>query len=111
MDWSTKFRRQQECSFGVNCLYDDLLVTGVICTLSAGNATLKLAEHHCHLSRNRHETCPPVPALHIRSCRPCAARRAVDGSRIANEVIYLVTGEIVRHSDDTFEKLIQSLKD
>jgi hypothetical protein len=26
-------------------------------------------------------------------------------------VIYLVTGEIVRHSDDTFEKLIQSLKD
>jgi phosphate transport system protein len=38
-------------------------------------------------------------------------RMADHATRIALEVIYLVTGEIVRHSDDTFEKLIQSLKD
>jgi phosphate transport system protein len=38
-------------------------------------------------------------------------RMADHATRIAQEVIYLVTGEIVRHSDDTFEKLIQSLKD
>lgn len=31
-------------------------------------------------------------------------------TRIALEVIYLVTGEIVRHSDGAFEKLIQYLK-
>jgi len=38
-------------------------------------------------------------------------RMADHATRIAREVIYLVTGEIVRHSEDTFEKLIQSLKD
>lgn len=38
-------------------------------------------------------------------------RMADHATRIALEAIYLVTGEIVRHSDDTFEKLIQSLKD
>lgn len=38
-------------------------------------------------------------------------RLADHATRIALEVIYLVTGEIVRHSEDTFEKLIQSLKD
>lgn len=38
-------------------------------------------------------------------------RMADHATRIAQEVIYLVTGEIVRHSDDTFEKLIQSIKD
>ncbi len=38
-------------------------------------------------------------------------RMADHATRIALEVIYLVTGEIVRHSEDTFEKLIQSLKD
>jgi len=38
-------------------------------------------------------------------------RMADHATRIAREVIYLVTGEIVRHSDDTFEKLIQTLKD
>ena len=32
-------------------------------------------------------------------------------TRIAQEVIYLVTGEIVRHADDTFENLILSIKD
>ena len=32
-------------------------------------------------------------------------------TRIAREVLYLVTGEIVRHTDGSFEKLIQSLKD
>ncbi len=32
-------------------------------------------------------------------------------TRIAQEVIYLITGEIIRHSDGSFEKLIQSLKD
>ncbi len=32
-------------------------------------------------------------------------------TRIAREVIYLVTGEIVRHSEGSFEKLIESLKD
>ncbi|RXK87870.1 phosphate signaling complex protein PhoU [Chlorobaculum sp. 24CR] len=38
-------------------------------------------------------------------------RMADHATRIAREVIYLVTGEIVRHTEDTFEKLIQSLKD
>lgn len=38
-------------------------------------------------------------------------RMADHATRISLEVIYLVTGEIVRHSEDTFEKLIQSLKD
>lgn len=38
-------------------------------------------------------------------------RLADHATRIAREVIYLVTGEIVRHTEDTFEKLIQSLKD
>ena len=38
-------------------------------------------------------------------------RMADHATRIAREVIYLVTGEIVRHSEDTFEKLIQSFKD
>jgi phosphate transport system protein len=38
-------------------------------------------------------------------------RMADHATRIALEVIYLVTGEIVRHSEDSFEKLIQSLKD
>jgi phosphate transport system protein len=38
-------------------------------------------------------------------------RMADHATRIALEVIYLVTGEIVRHSEDTFEKLIQSLRD
>ncbi|MBN1929470.1 MAG: phosphate signaling complex protein PhoU [Chlorobiaceae bacterium] len=38
-------------------------------------------------------------------------RMADHATRIALEVIYLVTGEIVRHSEDTFEKLIQSLQD
>lgn len=32
-------------------------------------------------------------------------------TRIAREVLYLVTGEIVRHTEGSFEKLIQSLKD
>ncbi len=32
-------------------------------------------------------------------------------TRIAREVIYLVTGEIARHTEGSFEKLIQSLKD
>lgn len=32
-------------------------------------------------------------------------------TRIAREVIYLVTGEIVRHNEGSFEKFIQSLKD
>ncbi|ASQ90620.1 phosphate transport system regulatory protein PhoU [Prosthecochloris sp. GSB1] len=32
-------------------------------------------------------------------------------TRIAREVIYLITGEIVRHTEGSFEKLIQSLKD
>ncbi len=32
-------------------------------------------------------------------------------TRIAQEVIYLITGEIIRHSEGSFEKLIQSLKD
>ncbi|NTU53035.1 MAG: phosphate signaling complex protein PhoU [Chlorobiaceae bacterium] len=38
-------------------------------------------------------------------------RMADHATRIAREVIYLVTGEIVRHNEDNFEKLIQSLKD
>ncbi|NTU91995.1 MAG: phosphate signaling complex protein PhoU [Chlorobiaceae bacterium] len=38
-------------------------------------------------------------------------RMADHATRIAQEVIYLVTGEIVRHSEDSFEKLIQSLRD
>jgi len=38
-------------------------------------------------------------------------RMADHATRIAREVIYLVTGEIVRHNEDTFEKLIQSIKD
>jgi phosphate transport system protein len=38
-------------------------------------------------------------------------RMADHATRIAREVIYLVTGEIVRHSEDNFEKLIKSLKD
>ncbi|NTW53543.1 MAG: phosphate signaling complex protein PhoU [Chlorobaculum sp.] len=38
-------------------------------------------------------------------------RMADHATRIAREVVYLVTGEIVRHNEDTFEKLIQSLKD
>jgi phosphate transport system protein len=38
-------------------------------------------------------------------------RMADHATRISREVIYLVTGEIVRHTDDTFEKLIQSIKD
>jgi phosphate transport system protein len=38
-------------------------------------------------------------------------RMADHATRISREVIYLVTGEIVRHNEDTFEKLIQSLKD
>lgn len=32
-------------------------------------------------------------------------------TRIAQEVLYLVTGEIVRHVEGSFEKLVQSLKD
>ncbi|ARM31007.1 phosphate signaling complex protein PhoU [Prosthecochloris sp. HL-130-GSB] len=32
-------------------------------------------------------------------------------TRIAQEVIYLITGEIIRHKEGSFEKLIQSLKD
>ena len=32
-------------------------------------------------------------------------------TRIAREVLYLITGEIIRHSESSFEKLIQSLKD
>ncbi|MEC9486303.1 MAG: phosphate signaling complex protein PhoU [Prosthecochloris sp.] len=32
-------------------------------------------------------------------------------TRIAQEVIYLITGEIIRHTEGSFEKLIQSLKD
>lgn len=38
-------------------------------------------------------------------------RMADHATRIALEVIYLVTGEIVRHREDSFEKLIQSLQD
>ncbi|NTV92351.1 MAG: phosphate signaling complex protein PhoU [Chlorobiaceae bacterium] len=38
-------------------------------------------------------------------------RMADHATRIAIEVIYLVTGEIVRHSESSFEKLIRSLKD
>lgn len=38
-------------------------------------------------------------------------RMADHATRIAREVIYLVTGEIVRHNEDSFEKLIQSLQD
>jgi phosphate transport system protein len=38
-------------------------------------------------------------------------RMADHATRIALEVIYLVTGEIVRHSEDAFEKMIQSLRD
>jgi len=37
-------------------------------------------------------------------------RMADHATRIAHEVIYLVTGEISRHSDSSYEKLIQSLK-
>ena len=32
-------------------------------------------------------------------------------TRIAREVLFLITGEIVRHAEGSFEKLIQSLKD
>lgn len=38
-------------------------------------------------------------------------RMADHATRIALEVIYLATGEIVRHTEGSFEKLIQSLKD
>ncbi|MCF8216961.1 MAG: phosphate signaling complex protein PhoU [Chlorobium sp.] len=38
-------------------------------------------------------------------------RMADHATRIAGEVIYLVTGEIARHTDSGYEKLIQSLKD
>ncbi|HHE32003.1 MAG TPA: phosphate transport system regulatory protein PhoU, partial [Chlorobaculum parvum] len=38
-------------------------------------------------------------------------RMADHATLIALEVIYLVTGEIVRHNEDSFEKLIQSLQD
>jgi phosphate transport system protein len=38
-------------------------------------------------------------------------RMADHATRIALEVIYLVTGEIVRHSGDSFEKLIRTMKD
>jgi len=37
-------------------------------------------------------------------------RMADHATRIAHEVIYLVTGEISRHSDSSYEKLIQLLK-
>lgn len=32
-------------------------------------------------------------------------------TRVAREVLYLITGEIIRHTEGSFEKLIQSLKD
>lgn len=32
-------------------------------------------------------------------------------TRIAREVLYLITGDIIRHTEGSFEKLIQSLKD
>ncbi len=38
-------------------------------------------------------------------------RMADHASRIAHEVIFLVTGEIVRHNGGFYEKLIQSLKE
>jgi phosphate transport system protein len=38
-------------------------------------------------------------------------RMADHATRIALEVIYLVTGEIERHTDGSFEKIIQSLSD
>lgn len=38
-------------------------------------------------------------------------RMADHATRISHEVTYLVTGEIVRHNDVSYEKLIQSLKD
>ncbi len=38
-------------------------------------------------------------------------RMADHATRIAHEVIYLVTGEIVRHKDSSYEKLIESLKE
>jgi len=38
-------------------------------------------------------------------------RMADHAARISHEVIYLVTGEIARHSHSSYEKLIQSLKD
>ncbi|NTW11077.1 MAG: phosphate signaling complex protein PhoU [Chlorobiaceae bacterium] len=38
-------------------------------------------------------------------------RMADHATRIAHEVIYLVTGEIVRHKDGSYEKLIESLKE
>lgn len=38
-------------------------------------------------------------------------RMADHATRIALEVIYLVTGEIVRHGEDSFEKLVRSLRD
>ncbi len=38
-------------------------------------------------------------------------RMADHASRIANEVIFLVTGEIVRHRGGFYEKLIESLKE
>ncbi|MBV5327385.1 MAG: phosphate signaling complex protein PhoU [Chlorobium sp.] len=38
-------------------------------------------------------------------------RMADHATRIAIEVIYLVTGEIVRHGESSFEKMIKSLKD
>ncbi|NTU68287.1 MAG: phosphate signaling complex protein PhoU [Chlorobiaceae bacterium] len=37
-------------------------------------------------------------------------RMADHATRIALEVIYLVTGEIVRHGEDSFEKMVQSIK-
>jgi phosphate transport system protein len=38
-------------------------------------------------------------------------RMADHATRIAHEVIYLVTGEIVRHKESSYEKHIESLKD
>lgn len=38
-------------------------------------------------------------------------RMADHATRIASEVIYLITGEISRHSEGGYEKLIQSLRD
>jgi phosphate transport system protein len=38
-------------------------------------------------------------------------RMADHATRIAHEVIFLVTGEIVRHKESTYEKLIESLKE
>ena len=38
-------------------------------------------------------------------------RMADHATRIAREVIYLVTGEIVRHRDDFYENLLESMND